>query len=196
MTCLHNHDQILEFLRKIFLKGFQIYQNYLCALNFSCNLLYFLGYQVVGPFANATDLLFGSYAATPEPEFITTVLEGLSPLATKTRFAAGCENDPTCQNYDQGGIKTAVTGADLVVVCLGTSMNMTVDIDIWKLCFNTVLTYPMQFVCLKEYRECHSYQKTPSYGTYMYIIVRNNVMFIIFVDNDQHWHRYVLCASV
>ena len=32
MTCLHNHDEILEFLRKIFLKGFQIYQNYLCAL--------------------------------------------------------------------------------------------------------------------------------------------------------------------
>ena len=32
MTCLHNHDQILECLRKIFLKGFQIYQNYLCAL--------------------------------------------------------------------------------------------------------------------------------------------------------------------
>ena len=32
MTCLHNHDQILEFLRKIFLKDFQIYQNYLCAL--------------------------------------------------------------------------------------------------------------------------------------------------------------------
>ena len=32
MTCLHNHDQILEFLRKIFWKGFQIYQNYLCAL--------------------------------------------------------------------------------------------------------------------------------------------------------------------
>ena len=32
MTCLHNHDQVLEFLRKIFLKGFQIYQNYLCAL--------------------------------------------------------------------------------------------------------------------------------------------------------------------
>ena len=35
MTCLHNHDQILEFLRKIFLKGFQIYQNYLCALNYN-----------------------------------------------------------------------------------------------------------------------------------------------------------------
>ena len=34
MTCLHNHDQILEFLRKIFLKGFQIYQNYLCALRY------------------------------------------------------------------------------------------------------------------------------------------------------------------
>ena len=31
MTCPHNHDQILAFPRKIFLKGFQIYQNYLCA---------------------------------------------------------------------------------------------------------------------------------------------------------------------
>ena len=34
MTCLHNHDQILEFLQKIFLKGFQIYQNYLCPLSY------------------------------------------------------------------------------------------------------------------------------------------------------------------
>ena len=39
MTCLHNHDQILEFLRKIFLKGFQIYQNYLCALNYLSSVL-------------------------------------------------------------------------------------------------------------------------------------------------------------
>ena len=38
MTCLHNHDQILEFLWKIFLKGFQIYQNYLCALNVTPSL--------------------------------------------------------------------------------------------------------------------------------------------------------------
>ena len=37
MTCLHNHDQILEFLQKIFLKGFQIYQNYLCALTSTYN---------------------------------------------------------------------------------------------------------------------------------------------------------------
>ena len=35
MTCLHNHEQILEFLRKIFLKVFQIYQNYLCALTYA-----------------------------------------------------------------------------------------------------------------------------------------------------------------
>ena len=40
MTCLHNHDQLLEFLKKIFLKGFQIYQNYLCALR--CGLLWIL----------------------------------------------------------------------------------------------------------------------------------------------------------
>ena len=38
MTCLHNHYQILEFLQKIYLKGFQIYQNYLCALTQLCLL--------------------------------------------------------------------------------------------------------------------------------------------------------------
>ena len=32
MTCLHNHDQILEYQGEIFLEGFQNYQNYLCAL--------------------------------------------------------------------------------------------------------------------------------------------------------------------
>ena len=32
MTCLHNHDQILEYQGKIFFEGFQNYQNYLCAL--------------------------------------------------------------------------------------------------------------------------------------------------------------------
>ena len=44
MTCLHNHDQILQFLRKIFLKGFQIYQNYLCALTL-IRLGYFGGWK-------------------------------------------------------------------------------------------------------------------------------------------------------
>ena len=44
MICLHNHDQILEFLRKIFLKGFQIYQNYLCALMY-CTLHFFCHYD-------------------------------------------------------------------------------------------------------------------------------------------------------
>ena len=33
MSCLYNHDQILEFVRKISLKSFEIYQNYLCALS-------------------------------------------------------------------------------------------------------------------------------------------------------------------
>ena len=32
MTCIHDLDEILKFQRDMFLKGFQIYQNYLCAL--------------------------------------------------------------------------------------------------------------------------------------------------------------------
>ena len=48
MTCLHNHDQILEFLRKIFLNGFQVYQNYLCALSFFSLSFYCLkNYQII-----------------------------------------------------------------------------------------------------------------------------------------------------
>ena len=40
MSCLHNRDQILEFLRKFFLKGFHIYQNYLCVLEYRLVLIY------------------------------------------------------------------------------------------------------------------------------------------------------------
>ena len=32
MTCIHNPDEILKFQWKMFLKGFQIHRNYLCAL--------------------------------------------------------------------------------------------------------------------------------------------------------------------
>ena len=33
MTCIHNPDEILKFQWKCSFKGFQIYQNYLCALS-------------------------------------------------------------------------------------------------------------------------------------------------------------------
>ena len=57
MTCLHNHDQILEFLRKIFLKDFQIYQNYLCALTFIKQSDIFFSYNKSTDLNNATNVL-------------------------------------------------------------------------------------------------------------------------------------------
>ncbi|XP_072166622.1 uncharacterized protein [Diadema setosum] len=81
---------------------------------------------VVGPFANATDLLFGNYHANTDRTYITNVLSGLSPLATETRFAAGCEY-PKCPSYNQTSISAAVDGADLVVVCLGTGIGVEAE---------------------------------------------------------------------
>ncbi|XP_041464587.1 beta-D-xylosidase 1-like [Lytechinus variegatus] len=81
---------------------------------------------VVGPFANNSNLLFGDYAPEPDSRFVTTVLEGLSPIATKTRNASGCPY-PKCEAYDQQGVMNAVAGADMVVVCLGTGIGIEME---------------------------------------------------------------------
>ena len=75
-------------------------------------------FQVVGPFAEDGDM-FGDYAATPDKKFITTPLDGLKRLAGTTQYAAGCD-DAHCKNYDADSVRTAVTGAEYIFVCLGT----------------------------------------------------------------------------
>ena len=60
MACLHNHDQILEFRRKIFLKGFQIYQNYLCALRINYSILLTKLIKLINVFEINTYTLVGS----------------------------------------------------------------------------------------------------------------------------------------
>ena len=82
MTCLHNHDKILEFLRKIFLKGFQIYQNYLCALSISrcligAKTISVLQYQLHSSIAKYIQIIQqihsdgfrGGAIGTPSPNF-------------------------------------------------------------------------------------------------------------------------------
>ncbi len=65
--------------------------------------------------------IFGGYSPTPDLHYIQTPRQGLRSLATFENYAPGCINsNPKCMDYDSDGLKQAVTGADIVVVCLGT----------------------------------------------------------------------------
>ncbi|XP_077988489.1 uncharacterized protein LOC144442990 [Glandiceps talaboti] len=77
---------------------------------------------VIGPFSDDVDALYGDYAATPN-NYTVTPLGGLSQLATSTKYTAGCDNIK-CKSIDDVKVKSVVTGADLVVVCLGTGDNI------------------------------------------------------------------------
>ena len=100
--------------------------------------------------ANNTDGIFGGYSPEPNPTYIKTPLQGLramgknilTPLsfleyssmhtnsamvlidifvAGKTTFAEGCQGSDThCGDYDSESVKAAVTGSQMVVICLGT----------------------------------------------------------------------------
>ena len=79
--------------------------------------------QVVGPFANITDQLFGDYSSNILPQYTSTVYQGLSNLADTTALGVGC-SEPTCTSYNRSDVEAAVTGSDLVVVCLGTGQSI------------------------------------------------------------------------
>ncbi|XP_070543010.1 uncharacterized protein [Ptychodera flava] len=73
---------------------------------------------VVGPFADSAEDLYGTYA--PDVSNLTvTPRVGLSQLASSTKYASGCLST-RCLKYDSKTIEEAVTGADLVVACIGT----------------------------------------------------------------------------
>ena len=77
--------------------------------------------QIVGPLNDNVEALFGGYAPDPDPSYITTPRVGLSSLGKQVLHADGCKDgDTSCSDYNADSIKQAVTGADLVIVNLGT----------------------------------------------------------------------------
>ncbi|XP_050393531.1 uncharacterized protein LOC126811712 [Patella vulgata] len=76
---------------------------------------------VVGPFINNVKQIMGDYAAATESKYIKTPLQGLQALSKNTKSAEGC-SQPACNAYDTNSIKQAVTGAQVVFVCLGTGV--------------------------------------------------------------------------
>ena len=73
----------------------------------------------MGPFANATDELFGDYTSDVVAKYTRNVFEGLRRLGREAVLSEGCSS-PTCTQYNQTDMQKAITGSDLVVVCLGT----------------------------------------------------------------------------
>ncbi|XP_060076253.1 uncharacterized protein LOC132555888 [Ylistrum balloti] len=74
---------------------------------------------IVGPMADNPSQLMGDYFPDVDPSFMTTPRKGLSPLGEKALYTAGC-NDMACDQYDQSGIQSVVSEAEITFVCLGT----------------------------------------------------------------------------
>ncbi|XP_053124859.1 uncharacterized protein LOC128333399 [Hemicordylus capensis] len=83
-------------------------------------------FAVVGPFADNRPLIFGDYAPSPDPQYIYTPRRGLSMIAANVTFAAGC-SFPRCDQYSPDEVKAAVQAADVVVVCLGTGVDLETE---------------------------------------------------------------------
>ncbi|NWW54655.1 XYL2 arabinofuranosidase, partial [Pedionomus torquatus] len=81
---------------------------------------------VVGPFADNPRVLFGDYAPVPEPRYIFTPRRGLETLPANISFATGCQ-EPRCQKYSRAEVVAAVGAADIVVVCLGTGIDVETE---------------------------------------------------------------------
>ncbi|NXH19853.1 XYL2 arabinofuranosidase, partial [Bucco capensis] len=81
---------------------------------------------VVGPFADNPRVLFGDYAPVPEPQHIYTPRRGLEMLPANVTFAAGCR-EPPCQQYSRAEVVRAAGTADVVVVCLGTGVDVETE---------------------------------------------------------------------
>ncbi|NWQ60713.1 XYL2 arabinofuranosidase, partial [Neopipo cinnamomea] len=81
---------------------------------------------VVGPFADNPRVLFGDYAPVPEPRYIYTPRRGLETLGANVSFAAGC-GEPRCQRYSRAQVVGAAGAADVVVVCLGTGVDVETE---------------------------------------------------------------------
>ncbi|XP_064618411.1 uncharacterized protein LOC135482386 [Liolophura sinensis] len=78
---------------------------------------------VVGPMSDNVNQLFGDYTPQIDRHYTTTPYAGLKSLANTVSHASGC-SDNRCAKYDQSGLQSAVGQSDVVVVCLGTGVEI------------------------------------------------------------------------
>ncbi|KAK7089741.1 uncharacterized protein [Littorina saxatilis] len=81
---------------------------------------------IVGPFANDSNEIQGTYNPVPSPGMTVTALEGLRPLAGVVKYAAGCPKT-TCGQVDTDAVRTAVTGTKVNFVMVGTGSTIEAE---------------------------------------------------------------------
>ncbi len=81
--------------------------------------------QIVGPVAQNPTQMFGDYTANLNKKITRTPMEGLSTIAEKVIYKAGC-NDTKCPDYDKSSVMTTAQNSDVIVVCLGTGRESNV----------------------------------------------------------------------
>ena len=74
--------------------------------------------------ADNVDQQYGDYHSDVELTYATTPRQSLAKLANNMSYSAGC-SDNGCSKYNSTDIKIAITGADVIIVCLGTGMSLT-----------------------------------------------------------------------
>jgi beta-glucosidase len=83
---------------------------------------------IVGPMADNIPGIFGNYAPDPDPRYVVTPLQGLSALGETVAFAEGCRNsNPRCDEYNSTSVIEATTGADFVIICVGTGRSIEAE---------------------------------------------------------------------
>ncbi|KAK6169510.1 hypothetical protein SNE40_020552 [Patella caerulea] len=75
--------------------------------------------SIIGPMIDNPNAQTGNYAPDIMPEYTTTPIDGLSSLGNTVKSTPGCLGDNNCLQYNSTAVKLAVTGADVVFVCLG-----------------------------------------------------------------------------
>ncbi|XP_067676793.1 uncharacterized protein [Haliotis asinina] len=81
---------------------------------------------VVGPIANDKVNIYGDYPPDTDPRFTMTALDGIKQLSSNVQYGAGCSNT-SCTNYNSTAVQDAVSGKDLVFVCLGTGQEIETE---------------------------------------------------------------------
>lgn len=72
--------------------------------------------------ANNSLYQYGNAPPKVNDKYVVTILDGLRQLAPVVQYSPGC-TDTKCNDYNPVNVSDAVSGAELVIVCLGLGMS-------------------------------------------------------------------------
>ena len=75
---------------------------------------------MIGPFADNKLYMYGNWAPKVHPEHSQSIKDGLAQLSDEITYTDGCKSSQ-CLAVSTDNVEKAVSGSELVIVCLGTS---------------------------------------------------------------------------